>query len=303
MPNASFPHRQTPEGGEIFLDHAGWYVADMDAASAAFERLGFRLTPFTAHSHAAPDGARHPSGTANRCAMLEIGYLEILTHVPDLDTPLASQLRAGLGRYGGLHLIAFTCADADAEHARLTAGGFAPLPVAALRRPIAMDDGSEGETRFSVIRLAPGAMAEGRIQMLTQDTPATTWQPSLIARDNAVDALTGIIVCCADPAEAVARFARFTARAAAGSPISLPLDRGRLTFATPDQCRSLIPGFAAPSDPFIAACVMRSRDLAATARFLAGCGVAAKEAPGGALCVDAGDAMGAYLLIHGPGGP
>ncbi len=300
MPDRSFASRQTPAPGEIFLDHVGWYVPDIEQAGAAFERLGFRLTPFTPHSHESATGERTPSGTANRCAMIELGYLEILCAMPDLDTPLVAELRAGLERYDGLHLIAFTCADAVAEHARISAAGFSPLPIVNLRRPIATDDGASATSAFSVIRLAPGAMAEGRIQMLTQDTPEIVWQPSLIARDNAVDALSGVVVCTADVDGAVARFARFLGRAATGGGAEIVLDRGRVSFVAPDALATLLPGAAVPSDPFIAAVVLRSRDVRASRDYLASRGVAVREAAG-ALVVDAGDAMGATVVIHGHG--
>lgn len=294
--------RQTPGPGEIFLDHVGWYVPDMDAASAAFERLGFPLSPYTPHSHEGADGTRAPSGTANRCAMLERGYLEILTHVPELDLPLARQLRAGLDRYTGLHLIAFTCADTDAEHARLDAEGFAPLPVAHLRRPIETDGGGEEVTRFSVIRLPPGTMAEGRIQTLTQDTPEIVWQPSLIARDNAISALCGVLVCVDDLGEAAARFARFTGRKAHAmgrGRMDIVLDRGVLSLATPARLARVIPGVVVPTTPFIAVVALRSRDIGATARSLEAGGVPFTQFPD-MIIVPAAAAMGASLIIHGP---
>ena len=37
---------QTPSGYEVFLDHVGWFVPDMDELAGAMERLGFILTPF-----------------------------------------------------------------------------------------------------------------------------------------------------------------------------------------------------------------------------------------------------------------
>ena len=40
---------QTPGSNEIYLDHVGWFVPDMDEASEVFQRLGFPLTPFTVH--------------------------------------------------------------------------------------------------------------------------------------------------------------------------------------------------------------------------------------------------------------
>lgn len=282
------------------MDHVGWYVSDLAAAGAAFERLGFILTPYTPHTHENAAGERIPSGTANRCAMLGLGYLEILTYTPALDTPLANQLRAGLDRYQGLHLIAFTCADAAPEAARMKEAGFAPLPVADLRRQVETDDGAEITAAFSVIRLPPNAMAEGRVQMLTQDTPEAVWLNSLITRDNAIDALTGVVVCTSDPDEAAARFGRFTGRAPAhgGEGLDLALDRGIVSFLTPDQFLTLVPGARIPSDPFIAAAIMRSRDPAATLSFMKKQGVEVSTRSG-VMVIDATDAMGAYLVIKG----
>lgn len=299
----SAPHfvdRQTPRDDEVFLDHVGWYVADMEACGAAFERLGFVLTPYTEHSHADAAGNRSPSGTANRCAMLERGYLEFLTAVPGVETPLADQLRAGLARYGGVHLIAFTCADADAEHARLSADGFALQPLVRLRRPSKLDDGADAMCAFGVIRPQPGTMAEGRIQMLTQETPDVVWQPSLIARDNAVDALSGVVVCTDDPEEAADRFARFTRKPAKAMKdrIDLALDRGGVCFVAPDGLSGVVPGASVPATPFLAAVAMRSRDLDATRAFLSGRGVSFEEIGPGRILVPADRAMGAALILH-----
>lgn len=298
--DADSTHRQTPGPGQIFLDHVGWYVADMDACSAAFERLGFRLTPYTEHSHADAAGNRTSSGTANRCAMLERGYLEFLTAVPELDTPLTEELEGGLARYPGLHLIAFTCADAAAEHARLEAAGFALRPLVRLRRPSKTDDGADAMCAFSVIRPQPGAMAEGRIQTITQETPDVVWQPSLIARDNAVDMLSGVVVCVADPDEAAGRFARFTQKDPhpADGRIDLPLDRGCLSFMTPAQLGGFVSGLAAPTTPYIAAVAMRSRDLDATRAFLRDRGVPHDDAGSGRIVVPAEEALGATLVFH-----
>ena len=302
MSNGSFINRQTPDPGEIFLDHIGWFTPDLESAGSAFERLGFILTPITPHTHENAAGERIPSGTANRCAMLELGYLEILTHVPELDTPVANQLRAGLERYPGLHLIAFTCADAAIEAPRIKNAGFDPLPTTDLRRRVEIHDGGEITAEFSVIRLPPGAMAEGRVQMLTQETPEAVWLDSLIARDNAIDALAGVIVCSSDPQEAAARFGRLTG----GSPfqgergLELALDRGRVSFVAPDQFRALVPDARIPSDPFIGAAIMRSRDLAATMSFMKDRNVEYSAPKDGVIVMDATDAMGAYLVIEGP---
>jgi hypothetical protein len=301
MTDRSSFNRQTPAPGEIFLDHLGWYVPDMDAAAAAFARLGFRLTPLAAHADEQPDGSRRPSGTANRCAMLERGYLELLTDAPGLDTPRARELRAGVARYTGLHLIAFTCADAAAEGARLRAAGFDPQPTVRLRRPAPLDAGGEGTAAFSVVRLPAGAMPEGRIQLLTQETPEVVWQPSLIARDNAVAALSGVVIVSADAEEAARRFARYLG-APAGPRRTFGLARGRVAVMSEAEFRAALPGIAVPALPFIGAAVLRSRDLAATRAFLARQGVRLAVDRPGRIAVSPVDAMGAAIVIDGGDG-
>jgi hypothetical protein len=291
---------QTPVRGEIFLDHVGWYVPDMDAAGAAFARLGFELTPFVAHTNADPAGGPPvPSGTGNRCAMLARGYIEILAAMPGSDKPLAVQLRAGLERYTGIHLIAFTVADADAERARLGEDGFDPQPVVHLRRPVETANGGEGEVGFEVVRLPPDAMAEGRIQILRQVTPELVWQDRFITRRNGIAELSGVLVCSADPAEAASRFARFTSRPAAyaGDRWSIALDRGRVEIAAPGQCRTMVPGIDIPATPFIAALALASGDMAATAQYFD-----ADRIPygriGDTLHIAAADGLGAALIVH-----
>src|SRR5580658_49527 len=115
MPN------QLPGPGEVFLDHTAFFVPAMDVASDVLERCGFRLTPFTVQTNR--EGNKTvPSGTGNRCAMFRNGYLELLTATS--DTPLAAQLREQIADHPGLHLAAFSTADAAGEHRRLAAAGF-----------------------------------------------------------------------------------------------------------------------------------------------------------------------------------
>lgn len=299
------PEPQTPSGDQVFLDHVGWFVSDMDAAATAFVRLGFPMTPFTVHANEQPDGSRAPSGTANRCAMIARGYLEVLVDMPEVDTVIARQLRAGRARYTGLHLIAFTVADAAAAAARLCAAGFEPDPPVALRRPMPLDGGGEGTAAFSVIRFTDDAMPEGRIQVLTQDAPDVVWQPSVTAEDNSLDMLSGVLVCVADPEEAAERYARFTGRPvqAAGGVHRIALDRGEVAVCGADGCRELLPGIAIPDLPFIAALSIRSADLDATAAYLRARDVPLLAADAGRLVVDPAAGMGAAFVLHDHGTP
>ncbi|MCL6645741.1 MAG: VOC family protein [Dehalococcoidia bacterium] len=102
------------------IDHLILPVADLDAAAAAFERLGLVLTPRTAHAGL---------GTANRAAFVgpdaaRFVYLELLAiEDPALLPASRRHYRETLERGGGLASVAFAPADLDAALARLAAAG------------------------------------------------------------------------------------------------------------------------------------------------------------------------------------
>lgn len=259
--------RQLPERGEVFLDHLAHFVPDLDTAAAALERLGFVLTPRTPQMTAAPDGSLVPAGTANRCVMLEEGYVEFLTAVA--DTPLTRRLQAQLERYVGVHLICFSDADPEAARSRLVEAGFAVEDTVALRRRIEGSDGREGELRFSVVRVPPGTMAEGRIQYVVHHTPDLLWQRRWMDHANGARALREVTVVVEDPDEAAERFACFTARETteiAGGH-SLRLDRGAVTLITPAHWREHFPAIEIPALPWIAGYTLEVEDFDATRRF------------------------------------
>ncbi len=242
---------QLPETGQVFLDHVAHFVPAMDAAAAALEACGFRLTPFTLQTNRV-DGAAVPAGTGNRCAMLRRGYVEILAATS--ETPLARQLDERLARHVGLHLAAFSAADAAAEHRRLAAEGFPVLPLVDMRRPVMTDHG-EDWARFTIARIAPGVMPEGRTQFLTHHTEALVWPEPFLDHPNGALGLSGLWIAAADPAEPAARFSRFTGRPARrdGEVMTIALDRGRLRIATPGFLERELAVSPGPPLPYLAA--------------------------------------------------
>ena len=100
------------------LDHAGIAVRDLDAAEAAYRRLGFNLTPRSIHSGSVePGGPVVPWGSGNHCAMFADGYLEI---VGLTDPALHSSVKTFLERYEGAHIIAIGSGDTDATYRALS---------------------------------------------------------------------------------------------------------------------------------------------------------------------------------------
>lgn len=236
---------QLPAAGEVYLDHVGCFVRDIDAVAGDLAALDIVMTPFTEQQN---NGA--PAGTANRCAMLNRGYIEVLTPVD--DTPLAGQMNDAIDRYEGLHLVCFTTADAAATAARLDAGGFDLLPPVDLRR-----ETLDGPASFTVLRMQPPGMPEGRIQFCTHYTPDAVWPERYLAGGNRARTLSGALLAMADPAEAADRFARFTGHDPVRTDVGhlLVLDRGALLF-TDIATAEGITGRPAPSSPWIAAAIL-----------------------------------------------
>jgi hypothetical protein len=255
--------RQLPIADECFLDHVGHFVTDPQAAAGALARLGFAPTPVSVQVNPDPaGGAPQPTGTGNVTAMLARGYIEILFKTA--DTPLGRQLDAGLARYRGLHLAACAVADAAAAHRRLASAGFRMQPLIEMQRPVDAG-GWPGTAAFTLARPEPGQMPEGRIQILTHRTEHMVWQPRWLTHANGATALAGVVIAVADLDEAADRFARFTGRTATpvGMGRSIMLDRGRIDLLNADGFARMLPEVAIPSLPFIGACRIRVRSLAA----------------------------------------
>jgi hypothetical protein len=289
---------QYPCAGEVFLDHVAVFADDLDEAGRVFERLGFTLTPYRAHTGALrPGDPVAPLGTANRSAMLRTGYIEMLGATG--DTPLADQLRAALARYRGLHLIAFTGFDADAHHAALAADGLAPLPIATAERTQSTPEG-ETTIRARIVRLPPDAWPEGRVQcVFPQMSADALWHPDLVDHANAADRLSEMLLVVDDPRGRAHRFGRFACRPvrAAGDRYIVETDRGRLHLVAPAQLPRYADGLACPAVPFMAAVAIGSGDLGRTRAWLAAHGVAHREWKG-TVQTDARDTLGATFIFH-----
>ena len=295
---AAIAAAQVPTPGELTLDHISHFVPDMGAASRALERLGFTLTPFSEQSHRLiADGPLVPAGTGNRCIMLERGYLEFLTAFG--DSPIADQLRAGMRRYVGIHLIAFGTAAPELDHSRLSREGFKPLDPVALQRPIGTESGEE-TARFTVVRVPPESMPEGRIQYCAQRTPELLWQARWLEHANGATELSCVVVCVDDPAEAVDRYARYSGvrPVGAGAWPSLQTRRGTILFANAQTLQREL-GLNAPALPWIAAYTLRVRDLAATRDYLGSAGFPLRDLDVTRCLVELPPALGGAIVFAG----
>jgi hypothetical protein len=251
--------RQLPVGDEIFLDHVGHFVRDREAAGRALARAGFAPTPVSIQYNL--DGT--PMGTGNITAMLTRGYVEALFKAA--DTPLGQEFEVTLAGYAGVHLANFAVADAAKAHQRLTDLGFAMRPLVQFQRPVGTEAGP-GAAAFTVVRLERGAMAEGRIQILTHRTEDTVWQKRWLTHPNGALALIDLMIASPDVAEATVRFERFLGRQARSTQFgqaTFTLDRGQLQLVSEAAFTAMFAEIPVPRLPFIGAYSVRVRSLAA----------------------------------------
>jgi hypothetical protein len=189
------------------VNHVGMAVADMRAAAARFEALGFILTPFSAHSGAwKPGDPVTKLGAGNRCAVFPRNYLEILAS-EHADRP-AERIERFLARHQGAHIICFGTDEPDAVDARLVAAGVKTSGVIPLQRDVDTTEGSR-TAKFRRTQFAPEASPEGYIQAAQHLTPEYIHQERYLSHPNGVDALTEVFLVVDDVPRFVDRYAAY----------------------------------------------------------------------------------------------
>ena len=149
-------------------------------------------------------------------------------------------------------------------------------------------------------------MAEGRVQYCQHHTPELVWQARWLEQPNRARALTDLVLCVADPAEAAARHGRFVGRAPARGRAChlLALERGRLVFTDRAGLARLLPGTRVPCLPCMAALALTTDDLAATRAVLDRNGVrAAAIGAGGLAATLPGDIFGRICFLAAGAAP
>ena len=266
------------------LDHVGVGARDLAPLAAAYQRLGFTLTPTARHRGKA---------TGNRCIMLQHGYLELIALI---DPSIPDRLHAQLDRYTGLHIIALGIHDSDATLTRLRQAGLDIAGITPLERPVDDADPDDRQARFERIPL-PDA-PEGTIQLIKHLTRDAIWQPRFTTHPNNAVSLEEVVLAVPDPAQTAARFSRLAGVPVVPDPaggFALPMPRGRIRMLPPEALAAVYPGTTAPALPCIAGMTVATSDRCAALQPLL-TGVRHTEINGGVL-VAPEDAGGAALLL------
>lgn len=291
---------QLPAPGRIYLDHVGWMVPDIGAAAAVFDMLGLPLTPLSVHAATDPKtGERKPTGSANRLAMLPQGYLEILTPHGGIDNPTVAHMKASMARHIGIHVLAFTVADAEAGAQRLAAEGFNLQPTVHLRRTIEAEDGSQAEVAFTVVRTGYEVFPEARCQILTHHTPQHMWQRRYLPTESCITGLLEATLVVDDPAEVAGRFSKFLGRSVLPDKEDrlILLDRGRVRFIKRQSASVLFGARTLPPNPSVAAITLSSSNIERTRDVFLSNGLHPGSLGAPHLLIDAAEGLGVHIVV------
>jgi catechol 2,3-dioxygenase-like lactoylglutathione lyase family enzyme len=242
------------------LDHIGLVVADIDRAAAAFTAIGFCMTPLSMHSGAlVPGGTVTRFGTGNRCAMLRVGYLELIS-VIDPSQP-AGSYPSLLAQYEGLHIIALSVANPAAYEAAMKASGVDVDGVFQLTRMVETGDAKD-EARFTVVRISRTFAPEARVIGVRHETPETLWRPPMLLHANGAQNLSFVATVVASVEEAQKRFSAILGvePRCERDVSTFDLRTGNVQLCTAEYARLKF-GVEAPSSPFNAAFGVGVSDL------------------------------------------
>lgn len=268
------------------ISHCVVWVRDLEAAAAAYRRLGFSLSQHYLHPKAV--------GTANYNMMFEDDYLELLVPLERNERNAARFARLD-AEGDGLKDLALATRDADAAYETLQAAGVEPLPVFDHHRPEGDDT-----ARFRLIYLPVHKLLPGLgIHVNQRLTPELMWRGQNLSHANGARGIAGLVGVADDPATMARPFARFYGvemKDAAGGGLAVAAGKATLRFVAPASLASLFPDISfRPRPPFVAALELFVDDPEKTAAFLAGAQVPHRRPPDGAVEVPPQEACGVAL--------
>ncbi|MBM3488897.1 MAG: VOC family protein [Alphaproteobacteria bacterium] len=265
------------------LDHALIAVADLEAARADWQRLGFRPTP---------RGRHQGRSTGNHCLMLPADYLELVGIVDSAGPP--SRLSGLLQRRGqGLIGAALAPSDDAAAFAWATEAGLSPQPPVAFGRLLETPEGTL-HPRFSLIELPAETVPDFRLFFCRHLTADLLRRPAWLGHPNTARRIAELAIVTADPE----RLARPLGRLFGGAQwrdgiLWVSAGDARLGFGTAE---ALAGPMGSGANGLLA---LEVADLDMAERQLEATGIAYRRGAGNALCVGPAFATGVALEFRG----
>jgi catechol 2,3-dioxygenase-like lactoylglutathione lyase family enzyme len=271
------------------IDHPVIAVKDMNAARAAYERLGFTIPPRGSHVQ---------WGTGNWCIMFPQDYLELRGIIKEGHTHNLAEFLETRGE--GLMGLALGTHDAHASYEALAKRGFHPHPIQDLTRNFELPD-RWLQPRFSLCfleeRESAGLMSVVFCQHLT---PELIRRPQWLEHANGACGVLSLTGAVSDVPAAARTHARLFGKEALRQVdqwLEINTGKGRIVLGTPAEITRRYPEAAALLSvaPRLVAVTLQSRDLRQTARALSSGGVSFRHTASRSIVVAPAESCGVVL--------
>lgn len=255
------------------IDHVVIAVNSLDQAAAAYEHLGFTLTPRAFHEDR--------MGTSNRLVQLAgHNFIELLevdrpdtlaphdfTRTPPLFS-FGAHNKAAAARRNGISMLVFASDDARADIAAFHAAGVPTYAPFDFQRQAKLPDGSEVTVAFSLGFATSPDMPDAAFFACQNRAPQYFWKPDYQVHDNGAQSIRTVYLASPAPA----RDAAFVSRLFGGT-VEPMLGGMRVACGEVQDVRVLSPQAIAAKDPSFPARDLHSPLLAGIA--VTGAGVKA----------------------------
>lgn len=171
------------------LDHVVVMVDGIDAAEAAYTRLGFQVQP---------RGFHKKLGTANHLMIFDTDYFEILGIVE--DTEFNAERREWLKAGGGLANVALATDGADLAFEAFKAAGLNPDAPLFFDRAVEIDGKTE-HAQFRTVRIPKTNMPVVGFFVCDHLTPQFVYRPEWAKHPNGARGILGVTVIAEQPAK------------------------------------------------------------------------------------------------------
>ena len=238
------------------IDHVMLIARDLTRARAAYERMGFTVSPLTSHPH----------GTANHLIMFQRDFIELLGVVaPERLDSRSATAQLFLQIREGPAAVALPSNDAKWDREALIRRGLDPSELYSFDRPVTLPGGRETRAIVDTVWVSEPSAPLVQTFISHQHEAEAIWVPEWQVHPNGAQAIGWLTLVADDPA------APLEQHLAAFFDTGVVRDaRGRRTFATPcGEIRILGPSdfeatFGIPAEatrPYIAGVGIRVVDL------------------------------------------
>ncbi|MTI45721.1 glyoxalase-like protein [Roseibium hamelinense] len=236
------------------LDHLVVAVKDLNAAAAAWEDLGFTVTP----------QAFHPWGTTNRLVQLDGFFVELLSVAEAAKIPPFEGKSFSFGRFNqeflerreGASMIVLESQDPARDRQDFERLGLRVFDPFSFERTATFQDGTTGKVGFDLTIVGnPAAPGLGFFTCHNR-YPDVFWRPEAKIHPNGAKSVDHIIMVDADPSDHHEFLGGFTGQRemrATSLGLELKTPRGTITVLSPVAYRQLTGESAPEALPSIAA--------------------------------------------------